>query len=52
MTDMNSAYLRAIQRVAELEKENESLQEEVLKLQAEKTNSWVQAQIDYDRFDG
>ena len=36
MTDMNSAYLRAIQRIAELEKENESLKAEVLKLQVER----------------
>ena len=36
MTDMNSAYLRAIQRIAELEKENESLKGEVLKLQVER----------------
>ncbi len=33
---MNSAYLRAIQRIAELEKENESLKAEVLKLQVER----------------
>ena len=52
MSDLNSAYLRAIQRVAELEKENEQLKAEVLKLKAEKTDPWVQAQIDYDRFDG
>ena len=36
MTGMNSAYLRAIQRIAELEKENESLKAEVLKLQVER----------------
>ena len=36
MTDMNSAYLRAIRRIAELEKENESLKAEVLKLQVER----------------
>ena len=36
MTDMNSAYLLAIQRIAELEKENESLKAEVLKLQVER----------------
>ena len=36
MTDMNSAYLRAIQRIAELGKENESLKAEVLKLQVER----------------
>ena len=36
MTDMNSAYLQAIQRIAELEKENESLKAEVLKLQVER----------------
>ena len=37
MTDMNSAYLRAIRRIAELEKENESLKAEVLKLRGERS---------------
>ena len=52
MTDLNSVYLRALRKIAELERDNEALKAELLKLQAEKTASWVQAQIDYDRFDG
>ena len=47
MTDMNSAYLRAIRRIAELEKENESLKAEVSKLKSDKENNkYTQRQWD------
>ena len=47
MTDMNSAYLRAIQRIAELEKENEVLKAEVSKLKSDKENNkYTQRQWD------
>ena len=47
MTDMNSAYLRAIRRIAELEKENEVLKAEVSKLKSDKENNkYTQRQWD------
>ena len=47
MTDMNSAYLRAIQRIAELEKETEVLKAEVSKLKSDKENNkYTQRQWD------
>jgi len=51
-TNMHSAYLQSLRKIGDLEKENKQLKAEVLKLKAEKVDPWVQAQIDYDRFDG
>ena len=49
MTDMNSAYLRAIRRIAELEKENEVLKAEVSKLKSDKENNKYTKLIKFSR---